>query len=348
MKPIPWPPITGFLCGAECYRFYGVYRIIVGTALGFLGLTLLLVGVTSSRDKRALIQDGFWPLKLVGFAGIVGALWYSGLLLDWMFIPSCLMAGLFLVAQSILLVDFSYEMADWMLERAERVIEGYNWYLISLVAVTVCSQAFTWGASIFLWIQFPGNLPRVVTLVTLSLNALMTLCSVLEAVREANPNAGLLQSSILGSYITFLLITAITGDPQIHPSSEFSQTVGYLAVLATVFSVAYTAYSTGGASHKLLSSSAGLPTTSVAKASDGDDEVAEYNYAVYQFVFVCATLYTGLLITGWKRRAIVNGVFTLVDVRLTFWIKVTTSWLVALLYIWSLFAPIILNHRRFY
>lgn len=352
MKPIPFPPITDISCGVDCYKFYGVYRVVLGMALGYLGLSISLIGVKDSRSPRALIQDGFWPLKLGGFAGIIALLFWGGprWLLNAMFVPSCILSGLFLLAQSILLVDFSYDFADWLLERAEQVYEGFNWYGFCLIMVTVCSQAFIIGSSIYLWIQFPADRSRLSNMATTVLSVIMTICSLLESVREANPNAGIFQSSVLGSYVMFLLVTAIVGDPEMHSSPKISGSVSYVAATATLLSVAYSAYSTGGSSHKLVSSSAGLPSTNEdTKEVDADgEEVTEYNYSLYQFVFVCAALYTGLLITGWKKPEVVNGAFSLVETRLTFWIKVGTSWIISLLYIWSLFAPLLLSHREFY
>lgn len=323
-------------------------------ALGYLGLSLSLVGVSDSRSPRAMIQDGFWPLKLAGFAVIIGLLFWSGprWLLNATFVPSCILSGLFLLAQSILLVDFSYDMADWLLERAEQVYEGFNWYGFLLIAVTVGCQLFTIVSSVYLWINYPADRARLTNMFTTFLTIIMTICSILEGVREANPNAGILQSSMLGSYVMFLFLTAIIGDPDMHPSVNTSNRIGYAAAVATILSVAYSAYSTGGSSHKLVSSSAGLPTTSPtddAREVDADgEEIVEYNYALYQFVFVCAALYVGLLITDWKQPTVIKGTFALIDNKLTFWIKVGTAWIISFLYIWSLFAPLILTEREFY
>jgi len=353
MKPIPYPPITDIYCGVDCYRFYAVYRIVLGMALGYLGLSLSLIGVTDSRSPRALIQDGFWPLKFFGFTGIIAMLFWGGprWLLEAAFIPSCILSGLFLLAQSILLVDFSYDVADWLLERAEHVYEEFNWYAFLLICFTVGSQIFIFASSIYLWIFFPADRSRLTNLATTMLSITMSICSVLDSVREANPNAGIFQSSVLGSYVMFLLLTAILGDPDMRRSVKASGTISYLAATATLLSVAYSAYSTGGSSHKLVSSSAGLPMTTDDCALEVDaegNEITEYNYALYQFVFVCAALYVGLLITDWKQPVVIEKTFTLIDTKLTFWIKVGTSWIISLLYIWSLFAPLILPHREFY
>lgn len=148
----------------------------------------------------------------------------------------------------------------------------------------------------------------------------------------------------------FLLVTAIVGDPDLKASSGISGSVSFAAAAATLVSVAYSAYSTGGSSNKLISSSAGQTnlSTDTREVDTEGEEITEYNYTLYQFVFVCAALYTGLLITGWKKPSVEDMKFVLVDTKLTFWIKVGTSWVISTLYIWSLFAPILLSHREFY
>lgn len=321
-------------------------------ALGYFGLSIALLGVSDSRNPRALIQDGFWPLKLAGFAGIIALLFWAGprWLLDMIFVPSCILSGLFLLAQSILLVDFSYDLADWLLERAEEVYEGFNWFGFLLVGITVGCQLFTFGSSIYLWVEYVTDRARLTNLFTTFLTICMSICSALPLVREANPNAGIFQSSVLGSYVMFLLVTAIVGDPDLKASSGISGSVSFAAAAATLVSVAYSAYSTGGSSNKLISSSAGQTnlSTDTREVDTEGEEITEYNYTLYQFVFVCAALYTGLLITGWKKPSVEDMKFVLVDTKLTFWIKVGTSWVISTLYIWSLFAPILLSHREFY
>jgi serine incorporator 1/3 len=354
MRPIPYPPIKEFICGPQCYRFLGVYKVVLGMALTFLTLTICLLGVESSRNPRSIVQDGFWPLKLVSFILIIGGVFVFAptWLLTATFVPACLLSGLFLLAQSVLLVDFSYDLVEWLLEQAESVYEGWNWYQISIVTITICSQAFNFFSSIAMWIYYPSDRSRLTVMATFGATVTMSICSVLEAVREVNPTSGLFQSSLLGSYMMFLVISAVLGDPslKVGGSEQATDTVGYIAVFVTVVSVAYSAYSTGHSSHKFMIN----PTDPAGRSDlmpdidDEGDEVTEYNYAIYQFVFVCAALYMGLLITGWKMPVILNGTFTLIDARLTFWVKAITSWVIGTLYVWSLFAPLILTDRDFF
>jgi hypothetical protein len=297
-----------------------------------------------------MVQDGFWPLKFAGFIGLIALVFWKvpRNWLDYIYVPACIFSGLFLAAQSVLLVDFAYNFAEWLLEKAEHVVEGFNWYFGALLAITFGSLGLSLAGTVYLMIRYSSPTNDLLNILNLFIIGLMNICSVLESVREANPSAGLFQSSMLSVYVVFLLSSALieTNNP-LQPtkaSSKFTDAVSFAAIAATLMSVAYSAYSTGMDSHKLTSTSPSLPSTT----DDNDDEVTEYNYPLYQFVFVCASLYTGLLITSWKKPTIVEGALYLVDVRLSFWVKVGTSWLVAALYIWSLFAPLILTERDFY
>lgn len=323
-----------------------------GLAAGYAILSLSLIGVKDSENPRSIIQDGFWPLKLAGFAGLIFlAFWkVPRSLLDWMYVPSCIMSGLFLLAQSILLVDFAYDLADCLVAKAEQVSEGFNWFYATMLTITFASLALSVGSTVYLMIQFKSNTSTTLNILNLFLIAIMNLSSALEAVRQENPSAGIFQSAILSSYMVYLVASAFSSDPKYHASSSLTDSLGFFAVAATIISVAYSAYSTGASSHKLTSTSPNLPTTISTSDVDGggEEEVTEYNYALYQFVFLCASLYTALMITDWKKPLITEGFLNLVDTRLSFWVKIATSWAVAALYIWSLFAPIVLTNREFY
>ena len=57
--------------GGECYGFFAVHRINFALGLFHLLLALLLVGVHSTRNPRAGIQNGYWPLKIVAWLALI-------------------------------------------------------------------------------------------------------------------------------------------------------------------------------------------------------------------------------------------------------------------------------------
>ena len=61
----------------DCKKIVGylaVYRVMFAVAMFFLLFMLIMIGVKSSKDGRAGIQNGFWGIKiLLIIGGTVGA-----------------------------------------------------------------------------------------------------------------------------------------------------------------------------------------------------------------------------------------------------------------------------------
>lgn len=107
--------------GEECYVWLAVHRINFGLGLFHLILALLLLGVHTSKDSRANLQNGFWGPKVV--------LWIGFVVMSF-FIPepfyfvyghyiAYLCAMLFLLLGLILLVDLAHSWAEYCLQKIE-------------------------------------------------------------------------------------------------------------------------------------------------------------------------------------------------------------------------------------
>ena len=58
----------------EIVGYLAVYRVCFAMAAFFFFFCLIMYGVSSSRDPRAGLQNGFWGIKILLFIGaIVGA-----------------------------------------------------------------------------------------------------------------------------------------------------------------------------------------------------------------------------------------------------------------------------------
>jgi hypothetical protein len=96
----------------------------------------------------------------------------------------------------------------------------YRWLLIG---TTLFSYSFILAFSIVLYVNYAsksgcGNNVFFITF-NLILTILSTIISVLPKVQEANPRSGIFQSGILGLYTTYLIGSAIAGQPN---NIEFS------------------------------------------------------------------------------------------------------------------------------
>lgn len=60
----------------ECVGILSVYRICAANCILHLCLSLLMIGVESSKDARSKLQNGFWSLKLLLWMLLIGASLY--------------------------------------------------------------------------------------------------------------------------------------------------------------------------------------------------------------------------------------------------------------------------------
>jgi len=72
-----------------------------------------------------------------------------------------------------------------------------------------------------------------------------------------------------------------------------------------------------------------------------------YNYSFYHFTFLLGAMFVSMLITNWKFLS--KGIDSYeVDYGWgSVWVKFASSWLVILLYFWSLIAPLLFPNRQF-
>ena len=81
--------------------------------------------------------------------------------------------------------------------------------------------------------------------------------------------------------------------------------------------------------------------------ADKDDErgSVQYQYSTFHLVFFLATCYTACLLTSWntmKQRESDDETFIIIGRSMTVvWVKIVSSWVVYLLYAWSLLLPVV-------
>ncbi|CAF1414958.1 unnamed protein product [Rotaria magnacalcarata] len=78
-----------------------------------------------------------------------------------------------------------------------------------------------------------------------------------------------------------------------------------------------------------------------------DDErgSVSYNYSLFHFMFVLATLYAMMTLTNWYRPA--KDFSTYNNNLASLWVKIVSSWICVVLYIWTCVAPALFPDRDF-
>lgn len=84
-----------------------------------------------------------------------------------------------------------------------------------------------------------------------------------------------------------------------------------------------------------------------SSTSKDQDDAPGYNYSYFHFTFFLASLYLCMVITNWYINTISEKDNTIqVDQGIvSVWVKIISSWCTAILYTWTIVAPILLPNR---
>lgn len=222
-----------------------------------------------------------------------------------------------------------------------------NRYKYILIGSTAFFNAIILFGSIYLLVKYPSGWDRSMVIMNFLASISMTVISGLEAVQDFNPRSGIFQSSLLGAYNFYLILSGILSRPD-HQSSLSSerwiQTLTTIGYFMAIFFAAFSAFRTGQASHKLL-----ITRPDYSK-DDETEESEDYSRSFFHFIFLLSALQLAILMNRWRAPEYdyTSSLLKIVDLNISFYVKVSTSWVITLLYIWTLFAPYLFPDRDFY
>jgi len=79
---------------------------------------------------------------------------------------------------------------------------------------------------------------------------------------------------------------------------------------------------------------------------DNEEEGVAYSYSFFHFMLFLASLYIMMTLTNWLNPSS-SDLTSLTASAGAMWVKIASSWVCILLYIWTLVAPIVLKNREF-
>ena len=180
----------------------------------------------------------------------------------------------------------------------------------------------------------------------------MSIISSLEFVQDFNPRAGIFQSSLLGAYNFYLILSGLLSRPNEENlvTERWMQTLTTIGYFMAIFFAAFSAFRTGQASHKLL-----ITTPEIGKEKENENETKEitesddYSRSFFHFIFLLSALQLAILMNRWRAPEIdhVHKILKIVDLNISFYVKIFTSWVITFLYLWTLFAPHFFPDREF-
>lgn len=354
----------------QAVGYLAVYRICFATCLFFVFMALLMIGVKSSKDPRAGIQNGFWGIKyLVLIGAMIGAFFIP----EGQFSETWMVFGMiggfgFIIIQFILTIDFAHTWAESWVSNYEET-ESRGWYSALLISMLGLFSLTITGIVLLYVFYADGDdcgLPKFFISFNLILIVIMSVVSILPKVQEYQPKSGLLQSAVVSLYVVFFTWSALTNAPgQCHlkvsggDSSSFDkQSIIGLCIWSC--SVLYSCIRTASSSSKITMSehilakegdgegadggeSGRLNEQGQTKVFDNEGEGVTYSWTFFHIVFALATLYIMMTLTNWF-----NPTSQLTkENTASMWVKITSSWLCIGLYVWTLIAPAVFPSRDF-
>lgn len=251
-------------CGSgedsQCYGFAAVHRINFALGLFHLILALLLVGVHSTRNPRAKIQNGFWGPKLLAWAALIVISFCipDSFFVVWGNYFATVGAMLFIFIGLVLLVDFAHSWAETCLEHIEES-ESSLWKGI-LVGSTLSMYVGSVALTILMYIFFANSgcsMNQAAITINLGFAVIVSMLSVHPKVQEANPQAGLAQASMVAVYCTYLTMSAVAAEPDDKSCNPLIRSKGTRTasiVLGAIFTFLAIAYTTTRAAYQTSTS----------------------------------------------------------------------------------------------
>ncbi|KAI6102181.1 serine incorporator/TMS membrane protein [Pisolithus sp. B1] len=376
----------------KCYGVLAVHRICFALTLFHAILSVCLVGVNDSRDKRAAIQNGWWGPKVL--------LWLL-LVVVTFFIPN----GFFMFWGNYVALIGATKTC---LEKWETT--NSTWWQCILVGSTAIMYIATISLTGVLYAYFTGpgcTLNQFFISFNLALCIVITVLCVHPAIQEHNPHSGLAQAGMVAAYCTYLIVSAVSnyGHGTCNPLSRASTTRMTTVVLGAVFTFLAIAYSTSRAATQsralvgkgrknggvqlpiddssqsemgvvstqpermespryqalLAAVEAGAIPASALREEDDEDEDdvdtiddertgTRYNYSWFHVIFAIGAMYVAMLLTDWNVVSQEQGndsdqIVRIGQSHVAMWMRIVSSWVCMLLYIWSLIAPVLMPDR---
>ena len=202
--------------------YLAVYRVCFIVTLFFTLMSIMMIGVKTSKDPRAGIQNGFWAIKyLVIIGGMIGAFFIPGGEFGEVWLYFGMIGGfLFILIQLVLIIDFAHSWAEaWVGNYEETDSKGW---LAALMSVSGVIYIGSLTSVVLFYVYYTGTYSGECKLHEFFISFNMILCvalsivSILPKIQEHVPKSGLLQSSCITLYILYLTWSAMSNSPDVE------------------------------------------------------------------------------------------------------------------------------------
>uniref|UniRef100_A0A182LV87 Serine incorporator 1 n=1 Tax=Anopheles culicifacies TaxID=139723 RepID=A0A182LV87_9DIPT len=349
--------------------YLAVYRICFAMVCFFALWAVMMMGVRSSKDPRAALQNGFWGIKFIIVIAIaIGAFFIpeSGFGPAWMWVG--MIGGFaFILVQLVYIIDFAHNWAEaWVSNYEEE--ESRGWFAALLCATSI-QYILSLTGVVLLFVYYTQSddcaLNKFFIIFNLILCLAVSILSISPNVQEIQPKSGLLQSSMVTLYTIYLTWSAIANNPDAECNPGFLGIIGeksnkvhfdktsIIGLIIWLLCILYSSMRSASnvsqfsdpEKQATLSDDGGNHASSGSEVRDNEEEAVAYNWSLFHVVFITATLYVMMTLTNWYQPN--SSLDTLNANAASMWVKMVSSWMCVALYGWTMVAPLILTDREF-
>lgn len=234
--------------------YQAVYRISFALAIFFAFFCIIMLCVSSSRDPRSKIQNGFWCLKFLLFFGIlIGSFFIPIEHMNFQWMVVCMVGGfIFILVQMILLIDFGYAWNSRWFNKYQSNNSYVHYCGLLFFTIFFYLVAMASAVTLFIFYTMPNDctINKFFIIFNLVLCVLISIISLLPKVQEMQPNSGILQASIISVFMIYLTWSAMISGSEVKCNPEYrsllnqthlnSKTEGIVPARLDIFSVAST------------------------------------------------------------------------------------------------------------
>lgn len=349
----------------ECTGTGIVLRISFAMVLLSTFLSLLVCGVESSENPRAMIQNDGFIIKWLMLAGItVGALYLPNENAIQYGYAAAVGGGFFILIQAVLVMEFAYGWNDYLVEKFEESNENRAWAVVILgTSISLIALSITiW----VLLIQNYGGDGCGETNAFVSVTVILAVISIALTLPDRVQQGAILPCSVVVLQCTFLLASAVLSIPVDADSScpgRHALSQGTDAALVQAAGVVLTIFCVGYATIRAASSGQNLaggakPSTSLmgnegggevgVEAEPDEESAVQYNYSFFHIIYALGAMYLAMVLIDWDIQFDdKDGQVGHMNKWASVWIKIVSQWLTFGLYVWTLIAPLVCTDRDF-
>ena len=143
-------------CG-EAVGYRAVYRLCLILTLFFFTMSIMMIGVKSSSDPRAGIQNGFWGIKyLIIIASMIASFWIPNGTFGTVWMWFGLIGGfLFILIQLVMIIDFAHSWAETWVDNYEET-DSRGW-MAALLSCTGLMYSGAISGLVLMFVYYTGT-----------------------------------------------------------------------------------------------------------------------------------------------------------------------------------------------